>query len=96
MKLPEIGVNQSLESTIDRDPNLSVTAKMFFHRLCADYNERTKSEAHSEFSAIAELLARNYIFIENFPAGVPSGTSNRTSRQLRLAGFKQFFTGKPE
>jgi hypothetical protein len=91
----DIGVNFAFEATIDRDPNLSLGAKALFHQLASDA-DRIRNQALSDFQCYAELIHRNYIFIEGFPASMANQKSNRTSFQLRVAGLKQFFTGKPE
>ncbi len=86
-----IQINSALQDTIQWEKNLSPEAKLFFSKLC-DGGEAARYAAN----CLAELIQRNYVYIDGFPASAPDQGKNRTSWQLRLAGLKQLFTGKPE
>lgn len=90
MKKLNFGINGSLWLTANNDPNLSRGAKNLFALLV---EEPETSYAHMEH--VAELIQRNYVWIEGFPASVPVPGSNRTAWAIRLAALKSLFTGRP-
>lgn len=84
--------NVFLRQTIAHDPNLTDEAKELFVLICEDL-ERKQAPSHY-LEQFAELIRRNYIQIEGFPASVPTPGSVRTAKQNRLRGLKMFITGR--
>jgi hypothetical protein len=80
-------INTALRDTIQWEKNLSADAKAFFEELCVGHlteNWRADTAAN----CVAELLQRNYVYMDGFPASCPVPGSDRRSLWTR---FKNFF-----
>jgi hypothetical protein len=105
VKKSKFGLNYGLLATAERDPNLSQDAKDYF-RLLGQVETETDAEEElnalaelnmsGELEIIAELIQRNYIWIEGFPASVPIEARDMSAKAIRLRGLKQFFSGRPQ
>lgn len=87
--LNKFEINAALRETIRFETNLSDEAKRLFVQLCDDPGKITLSQAN----AFVELIKRNYVWIQGFPANVPVAGRDRSRSAIRRRGLKQFIFG---